>query len=63
MSAMQIVEALDVIEHVGPRRVPCAIDASVHTPSLQGAEEAFHRGIVPTITTTTHAAGNALLPE
>lgn len=36
----------------------CIFDSAVDAKG----EEAFHRGIVPTFTTTTHAADDAWLP-
>jgi IS5 family transposase len=60
---MRIVEALDVIEHICPSRVPRAIDVSIDPLRFQGTKEALHRGVIPAIASATHAAGNAFLLE
>lgn len=60
MSTMRVVEALDLVEHVGPRRIPRAINASVHTFCLQGAEEAFYRGVdAPIVSRCVESARSA----
>ncbi len=60
MSASGVVEALDVVEHVGAGFIPGAIDLACGALSLQRREEALHRGIVPDVAAAAHAAGNAL---
>ena len=63
MPPPEIIEALDVIEHVGfglvsrtVRLVRCAF-------GLQRGEEALHRGIVPDIAGSAHATGHAVVSQ
>ena len=63
MTPCRVAEPLDVVEYVGPDFVACAVCLSCHTLGLQGAEEALHRGVVPDLASTTHAALNTLRSE
>ncbi len=44
-----IVEAFDVVEHIGLSLVSRAVDLSSHPLDLERGEEALHRRIVPTV--------------
>jgi len=48
MPTVQIVEALDIVKHIGTRFVTGAIDASVHALGVQGAKKAFRPGLPDT---------------
>ena len=63
MFAHRVVEALDVIEHIGPGFFPCPVDLAAEPFGLHRREEALHRGVVPAFTTPAHAAGDALCLE
>ena len=49
MPPLWIVEALDVVEHIGLGLVACAVRLARRSLSLQRREEAFHRRIVPDV--------------
>jgi hypothetical protein len=56
-----IVEALDIVEHVGPGIVPRPIRLARCALGLQRGEEALHRRIVPAIARAAHRAGDAMI--
>ncbi len=58
-----IVEALDVIEHVGFCLVSCVIQRTRGPLGLQRGEEAFHRRVVPAVAGATHATSQALVRQ
>lgn len=59
MSALRVVERLDVIEHIGSGFSSSTIDLSAYPFGLHGGEEAFHRRVVTDLPSKAHAAGNA----
>ena len=63
MPAPGIVEALDVIEHIGLGLRARAVQLRGRALRLQRGEEAFHHRIVPDVARPTHAAGNAVISE
>ena len=58
-----IVEALEVIEHVGSRLVASSIGPTRCPFGLERGEEALHDGIIPHVAGPTHAAGNAMVDQ
>jgi len=58
-----IIEALDVIEHVGFRLVLRSVRGPRRALGLQRGEEAFHRRVVPTVARAAHATGEALVRQ
>ena len=58
-----IVEALDVVEHVGFRLLSGAIRFARGSLGLERGEEAFHCRVVPHIARATHAAGETLIRQ
>jgi hypothetical protein len=56
-----VVEALDVIEHIGFGFVAGPIDLAGDALGLQLGEEALHRSIVPDIAGAAHRAGDAVI--
>ena len=52
MPAFRIVEALDVVEHVGLGLVACSVHLARCSLGLQRREEAFHHRVVPDVTRT-----------
>ncbi len=63
MSALPIIEHLDVFEDVLSRLVPCAVLTRVDEFTLERPEEALHAGIVPTVPPSRHAAGHPVCRE
>lgn len=64
MAAVGIVEALNVLEEIGSGFLSCPIARlRVNMFLLETREEAFHRGIVPTVALAAHAAGDAVMRE
>ena len=63
MSALSIVEPLDVIKHVRSSLVPSGVYFSIGALDFQGREKAFHGSIIPAIATAAHAAGDAVRRE
>jgi len=61
--ALRVVEAFDIIEHIGPRVVPSTIDMPMRALDLQTREEALHGRIVPDVAAPTHAALDAILSK
>ena len=59
--AGRIVEAFDVVEHLGPGMIARTVDFAGDPLGLQRGEEALHRGIVPDVTRAAHRAGNAVV--
>ena len=49
VTASGIVEALDIVEHIGPGLIACPIDLTPDALDLERGEEALHRGIVPAV--------------
>jgi len=58
-----IIEALDVIEHVGFGLVSRAIRLVRRPFGLERGEEALHRGIVPAVAGSAHATGHAVVSQ
>ena len=58
-----IIEALDVIKHVGFRLVTRAVHFVRRAFSFQRGEEALHRGIVPAVAGSAHATGHAMVSQ
>lgn len=50
-----IVKDFDVIEDVGTSQISGFVDAFANSFLLQAAEEGLRYGIVPAVSTTTHA--------
>ena len=63
MSALAIVEALDVIEYVSSGLVSSEVVSAIDTLTLEQGEEALHGGIVLAISASAHAALNTVLFE
>jgi len=63
MPSARIVEALDVVEHVGTGFAAGAIDFAGCAFGLQRREEALHRGIVPEVPGPTHRTGDAVIRQ
>ena len=61
MPAFRIVEALNVIEHIGLSLVPRPVGLARRSFGLQRGEEALHRRIVPAIARTAHGTGDAMI--
>ena len=58
--AFRVVKHLDVIEHIGPGILPCAVDLPLDSLPLQQLKEALSHGIVVTVAASTHA-GNQVV--
>ena len=58
-----IVEALDVIEHVGLGLGSCAVHLRGRAFGLQRGEEALHHRIVPDVARPAHATGDAVVRQ
>src|SRR5450830_47804 len=56
-----IVEALDVVEHVGFRLIPRPVDFTRCAFGLERREEALHCRIVPDIARAAHRADDAVI--
>ena len=63
MPSRGIVEALDVIEHVGFGLVSRAVHLARRPFDLERGEEALHRGIVPDVGHPAHATGHAVVGQ
>ena len=63
MTTTNIVEPLDVIEQIGSTLIARAILNTTRAPGFQAREETLHRRVVPDVTATAHAAGDAGLGE
>ena len=59
MSALAVVERLDVLEDRRSRFLSRLEDTKIHEFELQGRKEALDDGVVPTIAAAAHAAGDA----
>ena len=63
MTPFGVVEALDVVEHIGLGLVPCPVCFARGSLRLQRREEALHRCIVPDVARAAHAAGHAVVGD
>lgn len=63
MSALRIVEHLDVIEDIGPSLGTGSVDLAGNSLDFQRREETFHRRVIPNLAGSAHAAGDAMLVE
>ncbi len=63
MPPPRVVEALDVIEHVGLGLGSSAVHLCGRAFSFQRGEEALHHRIVPDVARPTHAAGDAVVGQ
>ncbi len=63
MTALPVVEHLDILEAVLLRFVPRGVVPMVHELALQRPEKAFDAGIVPAGAFAAHAGGDAVLAE
>lgn len=63
MPSAWIVEALDVVEHVGTCFVAGAVDFAGCAFGLQRREEALHLGIVPDVPGPPHRTGDAVIRQ
>ena len=61
MPALGVIEALDVIEHVGLGLVPRPVRLAGRSLGFQRGEEALHRRIIPDIARPAHGAGDAVV--
>jgi hypothetical protein len=59
MPSSWIVEPFNVIEYVGSQFIPNPVVAFAKTLSFEGRKEAFHCCVIPTISSSTHAANNS----
>ena len=60
MSAAEIVEPLDVVEHIGPGLVSRPVQFSRRPLGLERREEAYHRRIIPDVAGARQAARDAM---
>ena len=58
-----IIEALDVIKHVGFRLVTRAVRLVRRPFGLERGKEALHRGIVPAVAGSAHTTGHAVVGQ
>ena len=63
VAAPGIVEALDVVEHVGSGFVTRAIGFARRALGLERGEEALHRRVVPHVARPAHAADHAMIDQ
>ncbi len=63
MTPFAVVEALDVIEHIGLGLIPCPVCFARGSLCLERGEEALHRRIVPDVARAAHAAGDAVVGD
>src|SRR5206468_9520058 len=63
MGALAIVEGFDVIEDLGSSLGASAEAAAVNQLQFEGAPEAFHGGVVITVTSATHRGDQAGLSQ
>ena len=61
MPAPWVVEALDLVEHVGSDFVACAVDLTSGPFGLQRGEEALRCRIVPDIARSAHGTGDPVV--
>jgi len=61
VAAGRIVEALDVVEHLGLGMIARAVGFAGDPLGLQRGEEALHRGIVPDVSRSAHRTGDAIV--
>jgi hypothetical protein len=54
MQTLSVVEAFDPTDDLQARVRPCGIPLRMDQLDLQGLEEAFHRRVVPTVSTPAH---------
>ena len=60
MPAAEIVEPLNIVEHIGPCGIACLIDFARRPLGLQRREEALHRRVIPDVAGARQAALDAL---
>lgn len=63
VSTSGIVEPLNVIEHIRFGLVPGLVVSPVGAFDLECREKAFHSGVVPAVTTTTHVVPRLLYAD
>ena len=63
MSPPGIIEALDVIKHVGFGLVSRAVRFGRREFGLERGEEALHRSIAPDIASSAHATGHTVVGQ
>ena len=63
VSAFSVIEAFDVVEHIGSGLVSCAVVIPFDSLSFKCSEEAFDHRVVVTTSSVTHAAGDAMFLE
>jgi hypothetical protein len=63
MASLSVVEHLQVLDKLGPRRFPCGPRRVVDELDLQGGEEALGDGIVSAIAPAAHAAEGPVLSQ
>ena len=63
MPALGVVEALNVIEHIGLGLCPVAIRLARCSFRLERGEEALHRSIIPNIARSAHGTGDAIVRQ
>jgi hypothetical protein len=56
-----IIEALDIVRHVGAGLIACAIDLSLDALGLERGEEALHCRVVPAVAGPAHGVGDAVI--
>jgi hypothetical protein len=61
--AFRVIEHLDVIAHILPGFVPCAVDLSTYPLSLQEIEEALGHRIVMAVSASAHRVNQIVVPE
>ena len=61
MPTLGIVEALNVVEHVGSGLVPCPVHLTRCPFGFERREEALHRGIVPDVAGAAHRADDIVV--
>ena len=61
MPSFRIVEAVDVVEHIGLGLVPRSVDFTRRALGLERGEEALHRRIVADVARTTHRADHIVI--
>ena len=55
MTPFQVVEHLDIVEHIPPGFFPAVVDLAPYPCALEQLEEAFRHGIVMAVPMKTHA--------
>src|ERR1700761_5735971 len=63
MQAAPIVEALDILEHIGPSLIACEVVALLDELAFQRCKEALHRRVVPAVAFAAHRADHPMLPQ